>query len=99
MEFLSKWGWLMHECTEDDFYFPLDVDPDERVDLLVSLMWYADGDLAIDGSSIKFCEGWGWQPVNQSDRNPKLKCPDGMKEHLAFAHEWYEHYTVNWGLQ
>ncbi len=97
LDFIGMWGKLVWK-SKNAFFFPLDIDPKKRVRMLCSALWNARSDILIDNIWEAKCRAFEWKPVSQSDRNRHLECPDEIKRALSFAYEWYEYYTVNWGL-
>ena len=91
VDFVGLWGKLVWRSREGAFFFPLDIEEEHREQLMQEAPSYVGcyNDIS--------CKTFSWRPVNKSDRNRELECPDEMKQALSFAHEWYEYYTVNWG--
>lgn len=77
----------------DAFYFALDVPEENRIGMLGELSKFCEIDP--DWEKIKLFE-WNFDKF-KSTRDRSEKVPEHMFEHLAFAREWYAHYTVFWG--
>ncbi len=93
-EFISMWATFIWRTEHMDcFYFPLDVDVNYRFKMLMALAEFVDS--RVKWNVIKKFE-WGTYDSGSS-RDRSLECPNNMQKHLGFAHEWYEHYTKQWG--
>jgi hypothetical protein len=57
------------------------------------------GDDAVIAPNFDIIDPWceAWKPVGESDRDRDEQIPEHMVAPLAFACEWYEHYTLNFG--
>ena len=89
-ELVGLWGKLVWRSREGAFFFPLDAK--DRDGVMSAAYKYATGKETEDFKSFS------WNPVSESGRDHSLECPQYMKNSLSFAYEWYEYYTVNWGL-
>jgi len=93
LEFVALWGRLMWRSQEGAFFFPLDIEPEDRNEMLMKAREYDDNHI----TNFELIETFQWNPENESSRDPDLECPEEIQKHLSFAYEWYEHYTTNWG--
>jgi len=78
----------------DAFYVPLDIDEDYRRLMLQRLIEFCGGnaDFSIIDPYVE-----KWEKVGAS--GDKDEFPEHMVAPLAFACDWYKHYTQNWGPQ
>lgn len=95
--FVALWGhYIWRTQWQDAFYLPIDIDPDYRRDCLVRLAMFCgatpDMDYIVDYAAA-------WKKVGHEAPKGKEEIPESMIEPLKFAHEWYQHYTENWGPQ
>jgi len=88
-EFISKWAYYIWRTQwMDAFYFPLDVPEDNRRGVLQSLMSFCG--LERDMSLI---DSFQWEVIGKTEHDL-----DGEIHGLGFAKEWYDHYTLYWGV-
>jgi len=94
--FVAMWGeFIMRTHEQECFYFPLDVDSSKRHVMCSDAIKFAGAE-----RSKEFVRGYAdaWKPVSKTFGSGKDETvPENMIKPLRFAHEWYEHYTKNWG--
>jgi hypothetical protein len=79
----------------DAFYVSLDLPPENRRCQMQQLMTFCNETPNFDIID-PFCEKW--EKVGACDRDRSEEIPSHMINPLKFAVEWYEHYSLRWGM-
>lgn len=93
--FIAMWGhYIWRTQWMDAFYVALDIPEENRRGMMQMLMTFCNETPDFDVID-PWCEAW--KPVGESDRDRDEMIPEHMVAPLAFACEWYRHYTLNFG--
>ena len=96
MNFAAMWGhYIWRTSWQDAFYFALDVVPENRRAMLQELVQFC-GETPNFEVIDEYAEKWEKVGATTEEKQP---VPKEVIKALAFAHEWYEHYTVFWGAR
>jgi len=96
VNFVAMWGhYIWRTQWQDAFYFAFDVPREYRRLMLQKLVSFCGATQDMDIID-PYCDEW--KLVGRCDRDRAEKIPEHMIKPLEFACEWYDHYTLNWGM-
>jgi len=91
LEFVSVFAeYIWNTSQMEAFYFPLDIDPQYRQQLLAECAAFC---------GREYAEDFLWSNDEASGCANNAEISDEMRRHLQFAVNWYSQYTVFWGTR